>query len=111
MMKGQVINPDKLKRKREQIKQRLATSDQNINSIKTRENAVCGVLNEFNKVQEQIEDNVTIADLEAQTNVRIEFENIYFNTMTAIATAIQSYDKTKVAAINNNQNSTAIQSH
>jgi hypothetical protein len=31
--------------------------------------------------------------------------------MTAIATAIESYDKTKVAATNNNQNSTAIQSH
>jgi hypothetical protein len=68
-------------------------------------------LDEFNKVQEQIEDNVSIAELEAQTNERIEFENIYFETMTAIATAIESYDKTKVAATNNNQNSTAIQSH
>jgi hypothetical protein len=119
-MVGGQSNSDKLKRKREEIKQRLArtfkfvedfTSDQNINSIKTRENAVRDALDEFNKVQEQIEDNVSIAELEAQTNERIEFENIYFETMTAIATAIESYDKTKVAATNNNQNSTAIQSH
>jgi hypothetical protein len=119
-MVGSKSNSDKLKRKREEIKQRLArtfkfvedfTSDQNINSIKTRENAVRDALDEFNKVQEQIEDNVSIAELEAQTNERIEFENIYFETMTAIATAIESYDKTKVAATNNNQNSTAIQSH
>jgi hypothetical protein len=85
--------------------------NQNINSIKTRENAVRDALDEFNKVQEQIEDNVSIAELEAQTNERIEFENIYFETMTAIATAIESYNKTKAAATNNNQNSTAIQSH
>jgi hypothetical protein len=119
-MVGGQSNSDKLKRKREEIKQRLArtfkfvedfTSDQNINSIKTRENAVRDALDEFNKVQEQIEDNVSIAELEAQTNERIEFENIYFETMTAIATAIESYDKTKVAATNNNQSSTAIQSH
>jgi hypothetical protein len=119
-MVGGQSHSDKLKRKREEIKQRLArtfkfvedfTSDQNINSIKTRENAVRDALDEFNKVQEQIEDNVSIAELEAQTNERIEFENIYFETMTAIATAIESYDKTKVAATNNNQNSTAIQSH
>jgi hypothetical protein len=119
-MVGGQSNSDKLKRKREEIKQRLArtfkfvedfTSDQNINSIKTRENAVRDALDEFNKVQDQIEDNVSIAELEAQTNERIEFENIYFETMTAIATAIESYDKTKVAATNNNQNSTAIQSH
>jgi hypothetical protein len=119
-MVGGQSNSDKLKGKREEIKQRLArtfkfvedfTSDQNINSIKTRENAVRDALDEFNKVQEQIEDNVSIAELEAQTNERIEFENIYFETMTAIATAIESYDKTKVAATNNNQNSTAIQSH
>jgi hypothetical protein len=119
-MVGGQSNSDKLKRKREEIKQRLArtfkfvedfTSDQNINSIKTRENAVRDALDEFNKVQEQIEDNVSIAELEAQTNERIEFENIYFETMTAIATAIESYNKTKVAATNNNQNSTAIQSH
>jgi hypothetical protein len=119
-MVGGQSNSDKLKRKREEIKQRLArtfkfvedfTSDQNINSIKTRENAVRDALDEFNKVQEQIEDNVSIAELEAQTNERIEFENIYFETMTAIATAIESYNKTKAAATNNNQNSTAIQSH
>jgi hypothetical protein len=85
--------------------------NQNINSIKTRENAVRDALDEFNKVQDQIEDNVSIAELEAQTNERIEFENIYFETMTAIATAIESYNKTKAAATNNNQNSTAIQSH
>jgi hypothetical protein len=85
--------------------------NQNINSIKTRENAVRDALDEFNKVQEQIEDNVSIAELEAQTNERIEFENIYFETMTAIATAIESYNKTKATATNNNQNSTAIQSH
>jgi hypothetical protein len=119
-MVGGQSNSDKLKRKREEIKQRLArtfkfvedfTSDQNINSIKTRENAVRDALDEFNKVQEQIEDNVSIAELEAQTNERIEFENIYFETMTAIATAIESYNKTKAAATNNNQNSTTIQSH
>jgi uncharacterized protein YktB (UPF0637 family) len=119
-MVGGQSNSDKLKRKRGEIKQRLArtfkfvedfTSDQNINSIKMRENAVRDALDEFNKVQEQIEDNVSIAELEAQTNERIEFEHIYFETMTAIATAIESYDKTKVAATNNNQNSTAIQSH
>jgi hypothetical protein len=119
-MVGGQSNSDKLKRKREEIKQRLArtfkfvgdfTSDQNINSIKTRENAVRDALDEFNKVQDQIEDNVSIAELEAQTNERIEFENIYFETMTAIATAIESYNKTKAAATNNNQNSTAIQSH
>jgi hypothetical protein len=119
-MVGGQSHSDKLKRKREEIKQRLArtfkfvedfTSDQNINSIKTRENAVRDALDEFNKVQEQIEDNVSIAELEAQTNERIEFENIYFETMTAIATAIESYNKTKAAATNNNQNSTAIQSH
>jgi hypothetical protein len=119
-MVGGQSNSDKLKRKREEIKQRLArtfkfvedfTSDQNINSIKTRENAVRDALDEFNKVQEQIEDNVSIAELEAQTNERIEFENIYFETMTAIATVIESYNKTKAAATNNNQNSTAIQSH
>jgi hypothetical protein len=119
-MVGGQSNSDKLKRKREEIKQRLArtfkfvedfTSDQNINSIKTRENAVRDALDEFNKVQDQIEDNVSIAELEAQTNERIEFENIYFETMTAIATAIESYNKTKAAATNNNQNSTTIQSH
>jgi hypothetical protein len=71
-MVGGQSNSDKLKRKREEIKQRLArtfkfvedfTSDQNINSIKTRENAVRDALDEFNKVQEQIEDNLPVIQI------------------------------------------------
>lgn len=74
------------------------TTDSDISAIKARYKVALNSFEEFNEIQASIESNVTSTELDAEGKERVNFENIYYETVGKIESILEIYESKKPIA-------------
>jgi hypothetical protein len=100
-----VTKLNSLKRKQEVFRSRLLrlssfvdefNPDQNISLVRARLEVARDAFEEFNKLHDEIEDYIPIADLDAQNDERLIFEELFFNTISKIDSLLKANEMAKL---------------
>jgi hypothetical protein len=112
-----VTKLNSLKRKQEIFRSRLLrlssfvdefNPDQNISLVWARLEVARDAFKEFNKLHDEIEDYIPIADLDAENDERLIFEELFFNTISKIDSLLKANEMAKLtnqgAVVNSSRN-------
>ena len=100
---------ESLKQKRTQVINRLQrikafvedhTGDE-ISSVRARYQIALNAIKEFNEIQEKIEEITALTELGAENAERVQFENVYFDTIGQIESLIERYNDKKQHSLAN----------
>jgi hypothetical protein len=106
----EIAKVNSLKRKQEVFRSRLLrissfvdefNPNQNISLVKARLEVARDAFKEFNKLHDEIEDNIPVADLDAENDERLIFEELYFNTISKIDSLLEANEMSKLTNQNN----------
>jgi hypothetical protein len=100
-----VTKLNSLKRKQEIFRSRLLrlsslvdefNPDQNISLVRARLEVARDAFQEFNKLHDEIEDYIPIADLDAEKDERLISEELFFNTISKIDSLLKANEMAKL---------------
>jgi hypothetical protein len=100
-----VTKLNSLKRKQEVFRSRLLrlssfvdefNPDQNISLVRARLEVARDAFEEFNKLHDEIEDYIPIADLDAENDERLIFEELFFNTISKLDSLLKANEMAKL---------------
>ncbi|KAH0812785.1 hypothetical protein GEV33_010006 [Tenebrio molitor] len=70
--------------------------DQNISLVRARLEVARDAFEEFNKLHDEIEDYIPIADLDAENDERLIFEELFFNTISKLDSLLKANEMAKL---------------